>query len=329
MDCKDIPISLNEAIRARTTLRPFLAPTPLRHYPSLSRALGAEVYVKHENHNPTGTFKIRGGINLMSYLAQEGTKGVITYSTGNHGTSVAFSARRFGLKAVVVVPEKSNPLKVQAIKDTGAELVEFGANFEEAGRKVEELVHEQGLYFVHPANEPLLINGVGTEFLEILEELPDLDVMLVPLGAGSEVAAAITVLKAVRPGAQVIAVQAEQAPAAYESWKAGRIMSAENSTFAGGMATGIAYELPFAIYAQGLDDFVLVPEEELYQGIALAAHHTRNLVEGAGGAALRAAFKIKDRLQGKKVVLQFSGGNAAPDEIRAAAKSPCLASGTP
>ncbi|MBI9083628.1 MAG: pyridoxal-phosphate dependent enzyme [Desulfobacterales bacterium] len=323
----DQAISLADTLRARTIIRPFLNPTPLRRYESLCRLIGADVWVKHENQNLTGTFKIRGGINLMHHLRARGVGGVITYSTGNHGTSVATSARMFGLEAVVVVPEQSNPLKVQAIRDAGAELVEYGANFEEAGRRVMELKEERSLYFVHPANEPLLVNGVGTGFLEILEALPDLDVMLVPLGAGSEVAAAITVLKSVRPEIEVIAVQAEAASAAYESWKAGKIVTAENTTFAGGVATGTAYEIPFGIYSRGLDDFVLLTEEELFEGIALAAYHTRNLTEGAGSATLRAAVKIREKLAGKTVALQFSGGNAASSEIIAATRCRCLQDG--
>ena len=328
MQTSNYPISLNETLRARKAIRPHLNPTPLRRYESLCRLVGTDIWVKHENQNLTGSFKIRGGINLMRHLRDQGEGGVITYSTGNHGTSVATSAGIFGLQAVVVVPEGSNPLKVQAIRDAGAELVEYGADFEAAGRRVMELVKERGLYFVHPANEPMLVNGVGTGFLEILEELPDLDVMIVPLGAGSEVAAAVTVLKTVRPSIEVIAVQAEASSAAYRSWKAGKIVTSENTTFAGGVATGTAYERPFSIYSRALDDFVLLSEEELYQGIALAAHHTRNLTEGAGSATLRAAVKIRDRLAGKKVALQFSGGNAAPGEITEAVTRPCLLNGS-
>ena len=322
-----VEVSLNGAMGARRILRSHLRPTPLRRYESLCRLIGAEVYVKHENQNLHGTFKIRGGLTLMHHLKQAGVRGVITYSTGNHGISVAASARTFGLEAVVVLPEHSNPLKVRAIRDAGAELVEWGADFEAAGRKVEELSRERGLYFVHPANEPHLINGVGTGFLEILEELPGLEVMLVPLGAGSEAAAAVTVLKSVRPEVQVIAVQAAASPAACRSREAGRIVQAPNATFAGGVATGTAYELPFGIYSRGLDDFVLLSEEELYEGMALALHHTRTLTEGAGSATLRAALKIRNRLAGKTVALQFSGGNAAPAEIREAARRECLVDG--
>ena len=160
-------------------------------------------------------------------------------------------------------------------------------------------------YFVHPANEPHLINGVATEFLEIIERVPDLDVMIIPIGAGSEAAAAITVLKQIRPEIEIIAVQAEASRAAYLSWKAGEIINAPNTTFAGGVATGTAYAVPFALYKDTLADFVLLTEAELYEGIALAAHHTRNLTEGAGSACLRAAFKIRAHLSGKKVAIQM------------------------
>jgi threonine dehydratase len=325
----ETPVSLTEVLRAREVIQPYLRPTPLRRYESLCRLVGADVRVKHENQNLTGTFKIRGGLNLMHHLRNRGVRGVITYSTGNHGTSIATAAQMMGIHAVVVVPRGSNPLKVQAIRDAGAEVLEWGSTFEEAGQKVEELRRERGLYLAHPANEPLIIAGVGTGFLEILEELPDLEVMLVPLGAGSEIAAALTVLKHVRPGIQVIAVQAEASPAAYRSWKEGRIVEAENRTFAGGVATGTAYRLPFEIYSRSLDDFVLLTEEELVQGIALAAHHTRNLLEGAGSATLRAAVKIRDRLRGRKVALQLSGGNAGPDELEAAVRLPSLRTGEP
>ncbi len=321
-------LSLAHALGAREVIRPHLSPTPLRQYPSLDRCIGARVYIKHENHNPTGTFKIRGGINLMHHLAGQGISGVTTYSTGNHGSSVAASARMFGLTATVVVPEGSNPLKIQAIKDAGAELIEYGKDFEEAGQKVAQLVEERGLYFVHPANEPHLINGVATEFIEIIEKVPDLDVMIIPIGAGSEAAAAITVLKQIRPQIEIIAVQAEASRAAYLSWKAGEIVTAPNTTFAGGVATGTAYAVPFGLYKDALADFVLLTEAELYEGLALAAHHTRNLTEGAGSACLRAAFKIRDRLSGKKVAIQMSGGNASGIELQAAMALPCLIDGT-
>ncbi|MEW8508552.1 MAG: pyridoxal-phosphate dependent enzyme [Candidatus Thiodiazotropha sp.] len=315
---KNHPVSFNEVVKARKIVYAHLIPTQLVRYQGLSSLLNAEVFVKHENHNPTGTFKVRGGINLMHHLKVSGVEGVITFSTGNHGLSIAQSAAWLGVKATVVVPENNNPVKNQRIKSTGATLIEAGKTFEEASSVVADLADKQSLYYAHPANEPHLINGVGTEFVEIVEQLPDLDAVILPIGAGSEVAAAVTVMKTINPDVQVFAVQAESSSAAYQSWKAGRIVSSANTTFAGGFATGIAYELPFTIYRDNLDRFVLLSEEEIYQGIALAGYYTHNLLEGAGAATVMAAIKLKRLLKGKKVALQFSGCNASPDEIKKA-----------
>ena len=318
-DLKQYPMSIAEVIRARSVVQGLLKPTQLQYYEGLSRLIGAKIYVKHENHNPTGSFKIRGGINLMFHLRNAGVKGAITFSTGNHGLSVATSAQWFGLEAVIVVPENNNPAKNRMIRETGAELIEAGSTFEEASLKVEELCRERGLYYVHPADEPLLVNGVGTEFFEVVEDLPgEIDVVMVPLGGGSEAAAAITVMNALRPKAEVIAVQAESSPAAHNSWKSKSLCSADNTTFAGGFATGKAYDTTFKIYCDGLSDFILLSEDEIYQSIAMASYYTHNLVEGAGGSTMMAAYKIREQLQGKTVVLQMSGCNASPDEIEKA-----------
>jgi threonine dehydratase len=319
-ELKDYPVLFSEVERARPVVAAFVKPTQLIYYEGLSKLIGAQVYVKHENHNPTGTFKIRGGVNLMSHLRDKGVTGVITFSTGNHGLSIATSAKWFGLSAVVVVPEKNNPAKNRAIRESGAELVEAGQTFEDASQAVEQLRQQRDLYYAHPADEPLLINGVGTGFLEIIEDLPDIDVMVVPLGAGSEAAAAITTLRATRPGVTIIAVQAESSPAAHRSWSEKRICNAPNRTFAGGFATGKAYEVPFAIYKDGLDDFVLLTEDEIYDSIGAAFHYTHNLAEGAGAATIAAAYKLRERLRDKRVVLQMSGCNASAEEMLEASK---------
>jgi threonine dehydratase len=317
---KHYPISITEVLRARSVARRFLKPTQLIRYEGLSRALQAEVYVKHENHNPTGAFKIRGGVNLLYHLNRKHIKGVITFSTGNHGLSIATAARWFGLSAVVVVPEHNNPTKNRHIREAGAQLIESGSTFEEASGTVEKLCHERQLYYAHPANEPHLINGVGTGFLEIIEDLPDMDVIIVPVGAGSEAAAAITTLRAFSQNIQIAGVQAENSPAAYRSWEAKRICQAPNRTFAGGFATGKAYDVPFSIYSEGLDMFVLLSEDEIYDAIALTFHYTHNIAEGAGASTIMAAVKLKEKLKGKKVVLQMSGCNASPEEIVEASK---------
>lgn len=314
----EYPISLAEVLKAKKTVYDHLVPTPLTRYESLSKLLNADIYVKHENHNPTGTFKIRGGINLMRHLKKCYTEGVVTFSTGNHGLSVAASASWYGINATIVVPENNNESKNRKIRDTGAELIEAGKTFEEASKVVEKIVKERNLYYVHPANEPHLINGVGTEFLEVIEKLPDVDALIVPIGAGSEAAAAITVLKSLNSNIKIYGVQAESSPAAYLSWREGVIMSSDNTTFAGGFATGVGYETPFEIYKDNLEDFILISEEEIYQGIALAGYYTQNLVEGAGGSTIIAAIKLKEKLKGKKVVLQFSGCNASSQEIKKA-----------
>ncbi|BCL62050.1 serine/threonine dehydratase [Desulfomarina profundi] len=315
---KRYPISYIEVLKARNVVYNHLTPTPLIRYENLSSVIGAEIYVKHENHNPTGSFKVRGGINLIHHLKSVGINGVITFSTGNHGLSIAQSAAWLGVEATIVVPENNNPVKNRSIRATGAILLEAGKTFEEASAVVDGLSEKENLYYAHPANEPHLINGVGTEFIEISEALPALDAVVLPVGAGSEVAAAIVVLKSINPDIQIFAVQAECSSAAFQSWKSGKILSSENTTFAGGFATGIAYETPFEIYKNNLTDFVVLSEEEIYEGISLAGYYTHNFVEGAGASTIMAAIKLKEQLKGKKVVLQFSGCNASSDEINTA-----------
>jgi threonine dehydratase len=318
MDHKHQPISFTEVLKARNPVYTHLTPTSMTRYENLSRLIEADVYVKHENHNPTGSFKVRGGVNLMHHLKHSGIEGVITFSTGNHGLSIAQSAAWLGINATVVVPENNNPVKNRSIESTGARLIEAGKTFEEASAIVDELSQAQNLYYAHPANEPHLINGVGTEFVEMIDAVPDLDAVILPIGAGSEAAAAATVLKRINPNIQIFAVQADASCAACKSWRAGKILASSNTTFAGGFATGIAYEVPFHIYKDHLADFILLTEDEIYQAIALAGYYTHNLLEGAGASTIMAAIKLKKTLKGKKVALQFSGCNASPDEIRKA-----------
>jgi threonine dehydratase len=260
----------------------------------------------------------------MHHLKKRDVEGVITFSTGNHGLSIATTAAWYGIDATVVVPENNNASKNRKIRETGAELIEAGKTFEESSETVKSILAERNLYYAHPANEPALINGVGTEFLEIIEKLPDMDALIIPIGAGSEAAAAVTVLKSINPKLDIYAVQAECSSAAYLSWKSGVIESAANTTFAGGFATGIGYEIPFEIYKDNLKDFILLTESEIYQGIAMAGYYTQNLLEGAGASTISAAIKLKDELRGKNVVLQFSGCNASSQEIDTAYALPAF-----
>jgi threonine dehydratase len=303
-------ISLAKVEEAQKVVYAHMRPTPLIHYPLLSQEMGVQAYIKHENHTPIGAFKIRGGLNLMAYLARQGIPGVITATRGNHGQSVAMAAHLHNIPATIVVPVGNNPEKNDLMRAQGAELIEHGRDFDEARVLVEQLQHERGLYYLHPANEPHLVNGVGTYWLEVFQELPDLDVALVPVGGGSGICAAITVLKALRPTVRLIGVQAENAPAVYQSWKTGRICETDSAdTFADGLATRVAFALPFGIMQQGLDDMVLVSEEEMRQAIVRLLRTTHNLAEGAGAAPVAAAWKLRQTLQGQKAVMVLSGGN--------------------
>jgi threonine dehydratase len=302
--------SFADVLHARETIAPYLRPTPLYPYIGLGEAVGAELWVKHENHLPTGAFKVRGGVNFMAHLPSEQRRaGVITASTGNHGQSVAFAARLFGVRAVVVMPNEANPVKVEAIRNFGGELRFVGRDFQDCREYVEQTADQEGLHYLSSGDEPFLIAGVGTHTLEIVEALPEVEFIIVPVGGGSGAAGACLVAKAHNPQLQVIGVQAEGAPAAYRSWKENRRVEAPITTFAEGLATGTPFDLPQAILRRDLDEFILVSDAELRSAMHLLIEQTRNLVEAAGAASLAAAFKLRDRLQGKRVALILSGGN--------------------
>jgi len=294
----------------------WVPPTPQYLWPLLAEHVGAEVWVKHENHTPTGAFKVRGGVNLVSQLgAAERDKGVITASTGNHGQSVAYAADLFGVRAIVCAPEQANPVKVESMRALGAEVVLHGRDFDEAREHCEKLAAEHGYRYIHSGDEPALIAGVATYTLEILEAQPDTEVIVVPVGGGSGAAGACVVAKTVRSSIEVIGVQSEAAPAAYRSWQAGTLVEDTTSTFAEGLATRTAFELPQQIMRDLLDDFVLVSEDALKAATRLMIEKTRNLVEPAGAAALAAVLGAPDRFAGRKVAIVCSGGNISPAQL--------------
>ena len=310
-------ITLDDVHEARTRIRPHLRPTPLYSYGSIDELTGAEVWVKHENHQPVGAFKVRGGVNLVSQLtADERERGLISASTGNHGQSIAYAARLFGVPARICVPEDVNPVKERSMRALGADLIVQGADFDAAREHCEALAAEHGFRYVHSGNEPMLIAGVGTHTLEILEEQPALDAVVVPIGGGSGAAGACIVAEALRPGLEVIGVQSEAAPAAYKSWRARALLDDSTTTIAEGLATRTSFDLPQRILWEKLDDFVLVSEDELRRATLLMIEHTRNLVEPAGAAALAAALKLRERFEGKRVALILSGGNISPAQLR-------------
>jgi threonine dehydratase len=285
-------------------------PTPLMRHPLLAAETGLDILVKHENHNPTGAFKVRGGVNLVGSLSPEERRGVITATTGNHGQSIALACRRESVPCTIVVPVGNNPEKNAAMRAFGAELIEFGRDFDEARERVEQLQHERKLRYVHSANEPLLIAGVATYALEMFEQEPDIEVVLVPIGGGSGACGCALMRTALGSRAKVIGVQAERADAFARSWKGdARVVGEKADTFAEGMATRVTFDLPFGILKRELDDIVSLSEDELAEGVRLALRATHNLAEGAGAAPLMAAMKLRERLAGKKVVCVMSGGN--------------------
>jgi threonine dehydratase len=278
---------------------------------------GAEVWVKHENHQPIGAFKVRGGVNLVAQLSgDEREAGLVTASTGNHGQSIAFAGRTFGVETIICVPENANPVKVDSIRRWDAAIIEHGLDFDEARAHAEHLAERHGHRYVHSGNEPHLIAGVGTYALEIFEMQPHIDVLFVPVGGGSGAAGACVVARSVRPDTEIIGVQSAQAPAAYESWRQGRLVEGEMKTMAEGLATRTAFELPQQIMRAHLDDFILVSDDDLRAAMLVLMEITRNLVEAAGAAAFAGAMALKERIAGKKVGVIMSGGNVSPAQLR-------------
>jgi threonine dehydratase len=308
-------VSLNEIRRAREIVYRRLQPSPLGAYPLLDRELGARALLKHENHLPTGAFKVRGGLNFMHHFARERTHhGVITATRGNHGQSVALAAQLHGIPATIVVPFGNNPEKNEAMRAYSARLIEYGRDFDEAREEVERLSRAENLRYVHSANEPHLLNGVGTYALEILDSASargvEIDAVFVPIGMGSGLCGVITVFRALSPRTKIYGVQAEGAPSYYLSWKAGVVTpTAEADTFADGVATRSPSPFTLDIILGGVDEIVLVSDDEIRDAIRLLWRTTHNLVEGAGAAATAAATNLRERLQGQTVVHVISGGN--------------------
>lgn len=313
-----------DVIAARRAIAPYLRPTPLVTSPTLDRLLGCRAFVKCENANPTRAFKIRGGINLLSRLAEdERRRGVITSSTGNHGQSIAYASRLFGVRAIIGVPKKANAVKLQAMRDLGGEIVEVGRDFDEAREWVERTAAAEGYRYIHSANEPLLIAGVATISLELIEEVPDIEVIIVPVGAGSGASGHCITAKTVNPTVEVIGVQAAGAPAVERSWRARRHITTETmTTKAEGLATRIPFDLTLGILWDRLDDMILVDDEEMEDGIRILLDTTRQVAEHAGAAPVAAARRLRDRISGRKVGLILSGGNITIEALRAILSSP-------
>jgi threonine dehydratase len=310
--------TLADVLAARKRIAPFITPTPANNYPGLDELMGGQVWVKHENHHPTSAFKVRGGINLCAALSERGALPVlVTASTGNHGQSIAYAARLFGAQAKIYVPEASNPDKIRAIRNLGAEVIFYGKNYEVCRHRAEEMAKAEGARFIDGGNEPYLIAGVGTYTLELFEKAPDLDIVFVPVGGGSGACGCSIVAHAISPDVKIIGVQSGHAPAVYRSWKTGEYTKTDSAdTFAEGLATLAPFEQPLEILRQELDDFMLVSDDELREAIRVLFTHTHNIAEGAGAAAFAAAYRIREEIQGKKIAVIMSGGNLTIEVLR-------------
>lgn len=308
--------TLRDVIAARANVYRFLRPTPLYRYQGLCDLVGTEIYVKHENHLPVGAFKVRGGVNLAAHLSvAERNAGLFTASTGNHGQSIAYAAKAFGIQATIAMPEKANPAKVASMRALGANVVFHGPDFDSAREWIGEVAKEKGGRLVGPTETPLIC-GVATYTLEIIEDLPDVDVIIVPVGSGSGAAGNCIVAKAINPKIQVIACGSAQAPTAQMSWKVGKPTFGPMTSIVEGVATRVPFENTQAILRQHLDDFVLVDDDDITKAIIHLLEHTRNIAEHAGALPLATAIQIKDRLVGKKVAVVLCGGGLALGQLR-------------
>jgi threonine dehydratase len=306
------PPTFKDILAARDFIAPYLPATPLVRIDKLSELLGCDYYAKLENLQPVGAFKVRGGVNLVGTAGEEEKRaGLVSASTGNHGQSIAFAGRLFDARVIIYAPaEQVNESKMQAMRELGAEVRLHGRDFDEARLEAERVACEEGYRYVHSANEPKLIAGVGTIGLEIFDALPGVDVIIAPAGGGSCAAGNCLVAQQLNPEVRVIAVQSEAAPAMWQAWKTRTLdpyptMETEHE----GLATRVPFEMTNKILWELLDDFVLVSDAEINAAIPLLTRFAKQVAEGAGAASLAAAFKLREQLQGKKVVGVLSGGN--------------------
>jgi threonine dehydratase len=304
-------VNMLEIFKARKVVERVLHRTHLTFYKRLSDEIGASIHVKHENHLPTNSFKVRGAINFMARVSSAiEERGIVVATRGNHGLAVAWAARERGIFCNVVVPEHNNPEINAAILSYGAQLIEHGNDFYEAQDYCEELAENAGYYYLRQGSEPRLMTGIATMGLEIFEELPGVETIIMPIGGGAGCAALARVIQGINPQVELIGVQAERMPSFYESWRQGKKLTVPRAhTVAEGLAARSVFEVPFMILQERIRDVVLLTEQELLEGVRIALRYTQNLAEVAGAAALAAAFKIKERLQGRQVVVVLTGGN--------------------
>lgn len=308
------PISIDDVRAARDRIAPHLPRTPLRHYAELDRIVGGDirVLVKHENHLPTNSFKVRNGVAALTALTpDQRSRGVVCGSRGNHGQGVAFAGSVLGIPVTVVVPRGNNPDKNVAMRGLGAEVMEFGSNYDEAVTESERIALTSGSTLIHSTNNRDVIAGAATLTLEVLEEAEALDAMVIAVGGGSQAVGAMVVLSSQRPSVDVYAVQASGAPAVYESWRAKcPVGPIEPSTIADGIATANSYPMTLPALCAGLRGFVTVSEDSIVESTRAMIQATHNLAEPSGAVGLAGLRELRTALAGRTVCIVLSGSNA-------------------
>ena len=305
-------VTLKNIQDARKAIAPFIKHTPLVQSKFLSTFCGCPLFLKLENLQITGSFKPRGVFNkLLNLSSEEKEGGIITASAGNHGQAVAFAAQKLNCYARVVVPFSTPKVKISGIKKYGADLVLFGESYDEAERKAKELATKDGCIYISPYNDELIIAGHGTIGLEIIEELPNVDTVLVPLGGGGLISGVSVAIKNCKPETEVIGVQSQASPVMYESLKAGKVVDFQKvvkKSVAEGLSGNVG-PITFAIVQKYVDNVVLVKEKTLRHAISLLWNHDKYVIEGSGAAAVAPVMENKSIFKDKIVVSVLTGGN--------------------
>jgi threonine dehydratase len=307
------PISLGDVHTARDHIAPHMPVSPLYTYPLLDEWIGhgIRLSVKHENFNPTNSFKVRNGLSFMAALDPAArARGVVAATRGNHGLGLAYAGRIHGVPCTICVPLGNNPDKNAAMRALGARLIGEGRDYDESVEVANRIVQETGATLAHSTNNHHILAGAATMSLEILEQAPDLDAMVIAVGGGSQAVGALTVARAFNRGIAVYGVQAAGASAGHDSYHAGRMVAKERAdTFADGLATRSAYELTFPALHEGLAAFITVTDSEIAESLRVLLRTTHSLAEGAGATGLAGAFALREQLVGKRVAIVVSGGN--------------------
>ena len=314
---KEEVVSFRSILEARRKIRNLVTKTPTYLSNVFSQRTGAEVYLKLECFQPVGVFKIRGAVNKICSLSPaELERGLVTASSGNHGLAVAYAAKIYGAKAVVVVPENAVKEKVEAIESYGADIVKYGKDYDEAYSKALEIQKEAGATFVHPFEDPFIVAGQGTVGLELLEDVPDLNAIIVPVGGGGLISGISIAAKTLNPKLRIVGVQSEGAPAVYRSWRAGKIVEVDSvNTVADGLAARKPLDLTFGIIKRYVDTILLVSEEEIGEAVLALLHNAHILAEPSGAASLAALlFKYHPKPE-EKVAVIISGANISTDYL--------------